>query len=191
MLSDGHHEVAAGKIVSIVTHLEMTSRPEPRPEVAAPPWSFERMQRPEPEDYLRVYRAVGDDWLWLGRLSLSHEALSEIIHLRGRDGGDGLVELDFREPGVCEVVSFGLSQPLIGGAAGRWMMNRAIERAWARPIRRFWLHTCTLDHPAALDFYRRSGFAPFRRQVEVSADPRLVGLAEPDDARHVAVLAPK
>jgi GNAT superfamily N-acetyltransferase len=177
----------------------MTSRPEPRPEVAAPAWRFERMPKPEPEAYLRVYRAVGDDWLWLGRLSLSRDALTEIIqspdleiyHLQGQDGGDGLVELDFREAGACEMVSFGLSQPLIGGTAGRWMMNRAIERAWARPITRFWLHTCTLDHPAALDFYRRSGFTPFRRQVEVSVDPRLAGLAKLDAARHVAVLAPK
>jgi hypothetical protein len=46
-------------------------------------------------------------------------------------------------------------------------MNRAIERAWSRPIRRFWAHTCTLDHPSALGFYKRSGFRPFRRQVEI------------------------
>ncbi len=35
-------------------------------------------------------------------------------------------------------------------------MNRALEIAWARPIRRFWVHTCTLDHPGALPLYVRT-----------------------------------
>jgi hypothetical protein len=56
------------------------------------------------------------------------------------------------------------------------MMNRAIERAWSMPIRRFWVHTCTLDHTAALSFYIRSGFVPFKRQIEVFDDPRLTGV---------------
>jgi hypothetical protein len=56
------------------------------------------------------------------------------------------------------------------------MMNRAIEIAWLRSIRRLWLHTCTLDHPGALAFYVRSGFVPFRRQIEVADDPRGTGL---------------
>ncbi len=57
----------------------------------------------------------------------------------------------------------------VGSGAGRWMMNRAIERAWSQPIRRFWVHTCTLDHPAAVAFYIRSGFVPFRRRIEIAA----------------------
>ena len=59
-----------------------------------------------------------------------------------------------------------------------------------RPIRRFWAHTCTLDHPSALSFYKRSGFRPFRRQVEIAEDPRLSGLAPMDAAAHVPLLAP-
>jgi hypothetical protein len=44
------------------------------------------------------------------------------------------------------------------------------------------VHTCTLDHPAALAFYIRSGFHPYRRAVEVADDPRLLGLAPRDSA---------
>jgi hypothetical protein len=68
-------------------------------------------------------------------------------------------------------------------------MNRALKRAWARPIRRFWVHTCTLDHPSALGFYKRSGFRPFRRQVEIAEDPRLSGLVRMNAAAHVPLLA--
>ena len=53
---------------------------------------------------------------------------------------------------------------------------------------RVWLHTCTFDHPAALAFYQRSGFRPFRRQVEVVNDPRLDGTVPRDVARHVPVI---
>jgi hypothetical protein len=60
------------------------------------------------------------------------------------------------------------------------MMNRAIALAFSQPIERFWLHTCTLDHPGAIAFYRRSGFVPVRLAVEVTDDPRALGLVGPD-----------
>ncbi len=93
------------------------------------------------------------------------------------DGIDeGLLELDFRHPGVCELSFFGVTPGLVGIGAGRWLMNRALELVWSRPIRRFWVHTCTHDHPAALAFYMRSGFRPFRRHIHIEDDPRLAGV---------------
>ena len=68
------------------------------------------------------------------------------------------------------------------------MMNRALGLAWARPIRRLWVHTCSLDHPGALDFYIRSGFVPFRRQIEVVDDPRATGLLPKTAAPQVPLL---
>jgi hypothetical protein len=67
-------------------------------------------------------------------------------------------------------------------------MNRALERAWSHPVERAWVHTCTLDHPAALAFYQRSGFRAFRRQIEIADDPRLHGTAPRDAARHVPMI---
>jgi hypothetical protein len=54
-------------------------------------------------------------------------------------------------------------------------MNAAIRRAFREPIRRLFLHTCSLDHPAALPFYVRAGFVAYRRAIEVADDPRLYG----------------
>jgi GNAT superfamily N-acetyltransferase len=106
------------------------------------------------------------------------------------DGGrdEGLLELDFREPGQCEIGMFGVTAKLVGTSGGRWLMNRALEIAWSRPVTRVWLHTCTFDHPAALAFYQRTGFRPFRRQIEVADDPRLDGTAPRSVARHVPVI---
>jgi GNAT superfamily N-acetyltransferase len=109
----------------------------------------------------------------------------------GRD--EGLLELDFRETGACEIGMFGVTAKLIGTGAARWLMNRALELAWARNgprhVERVWLHTCTFDHPTALPFYRRAGFRPFRRQIVVGDDPRLDGTAPRDVATHIPIIA--
>ena len=47
------------------------------------------------------------------------------------------------------------------------------------------LNTCTLDHPAALAFYQKRGFAITHSEVDIVDDPRLVGLLPRDAAPHV------
>ena len=84
---------------------------------------------------------------------------------------------------------FGVTAKLIGSGAARFMMNRALELAWSRDLSRVWVHTCTFDHPSAIAFYQRSGFRPFKRQIEVADDPRLDGKLPRDAARHVPVIA--
>ena len=103
-------------------------------------------------------------------------------------GDEGLLELDFRIARECELGLFGVAQPLIGSGAGRRLMNHALEIAWSHPIERFWLHTCSLDHPSALAFYRRTGFTPYARKVEVFDDPRYLGLTRDDAAPQVPIL---
>jgi len=196
VLPDGLHDVPPGKLAAVVTYLEMRERPVLRPEPPGVPWRLRRVERPEPTWYRGLYRRVGEDWLWFSRLLLTDESLAATladpaveIHALILDGEDqGLLELDFREEGQCELAFFGLAAPLHGRGAGRWLMNRALERAWARPIGRLWLHTCTLDHPDALAFYRRSGFRPYRRQVEIADDPRLLGQSPPEAAAHVPLI---
>ena len=195
ILPDGYSDVPAGKIAAIVTHLEMTARPAPRPDPAGA-WTLRRVETP-PLDWFRdLYRRVGEEWLWFSRLQMSDADLAAIIQAplvevyalehEGRD--EGLLELDFRDAGQCEIAFFGITAKLIGSGAGRWLMNRTLELAWSRPVGRVWVHTCTLDHPSALAFYQRSGFRPFRRQIEVAEDPRLDGSAPRDVARHVPII---
>jgi GNAT superfamily N-acetyltransferase len=196
MLSDGYHAVADGKVASVVTSLEMTAMPALRPDVGDPTWLFARLERPRAEEYRNLYRLVGQEWLWFSRLELTDAALEAIIHspqveiyrLDAGAGAVGMLELDFRVASECELGFFGLTSALTGGRAGRWLMNRAIERAWARSIRRFWVHTCNLDHHAALAFYQRSGFTPYRLQIEIADDPRLTGVLPETAAPHVPII---
>jgi GNAT superfamily N-acetyltransferase len=193
---NGYHDLPPGKIAAVVTSLEMFARPPLRPEAAGTAWRLRHVDEPDIAWYRDLYRRIGGNWLWFSRLRLSDAALAALIRhpavtvdtllLKGRD--EGLIELDFREQDTCELRMFGVTQNLIGTSAGRWLMNRAIELAWTRPIRRFWVHTCTFDHPAALAFYVRSGFAPFRRQIEIADDPRLDGTLPHESAPHVPIV---
>nr|WP_212769805.1 GNAT family N-acetyltransferase [Thalassovita mangrovi] len=194
-MQPGFHDIPAGHLAAVVTHLEMTVRPDPRPEHDAG-LSLRRVDAPDPDWYRALYQRVGEDWLWFSRLTMPEAELQAIlndpknhVYVLEKDGEEaGLLELDFRQENDCELAFFGLTPGAIGGGAGRWMMNRAIELAWAEPIARFHVHTCTLDHPAALDFYRRSGFTPVSRELEIAPDPRLDGTLPATAAPHVPIL---
>jgi GNAT superfamily N-acetyltransferase len=182
MLEDGLHGVPAGHTASVVTHLEMKAQPNQRVE-ADLDLKLLRVPAPDPEWYLDLFRKVGAPWLWFGRLTMQDTDLVDLLRdpkvhfyaLRADSEDVGLLELDFRQKGECELAYFGLTSGMVGNGAGRWLMNRAIRLAWAEDITRFHVHTCTLDHPGALDFYRRSGFHPYKREVEIAPDPRLSG----------------
>jgi GNAT superfamily N-acetyltransferase len=195
ILPDGYSDVPAGKIAAIVTHLEMTELPA-IPSDPAGAWTLRRVEAPALDWYRELYRRVGEEWLWFSRTRMPDAELAVIIqsplvevYALAHDGRDeGLLELDFREAGQCELGFFGVTVKLIGSGAGRWLMNRALELSWSRPIARLWLHTCTHDHPGAVAFYQRSGFRAFRRQIEIEDDPRLDGTAPRDVARHVPII---
>jgi GNAT superfamily N-acetyltransferase len=195
-LPNGYHAVPRGKLATVVTSLEMLSPIPARAERSDESWALRRVAHPEPAWYRELFRRIGAEWLWHSRLALTQDSLAAILEhpdnevyvLAIGDRDEGLLELDFREPGQCELAFFGLTETMQGRGAGRWLMNRAIERAWARPIERFWVHTCTFDHPGALAFYQRSGFHAYARQIEISDDPRLIGLVPSTAAAHIPLI---
>ncbi len=195
ILPDGYSDVPAGKIACVVTHLEMTARPALSPPPSGP-WTLRHVERPDLVWYRDLYRRVGEEWLWFSRLQAADDKLTARLHhplvetralvADGRD--EGLLEFDFRESETCEIGMFGVTEKLVGTGAGSWLMQHALALAWSRPIKRLWLHTCSFDHPAALPFYQRAGFRPFRRQIEIDDDPRLNGSVPRGVARHVPVI---
>jgi GNAT superfamily N-acetyltransferase len=184
VLGNGFYDVPPGKLATVVTHLEMLAPAPLRTGAALGEVSFERVPNPDLDWYRDLHNRVGGhDWLWFSRLRMDDTKLSAIIsdpkneiYALNKDGrAEGLMELDFRVERACELGYFGVTSALIGSGAGRFLMNAAIERAWAQPIARFHVHTCTLDHPGALSFYIRSGFAPTHQQIEIADDPRING----------------
>ena len=152
---------------------------------------------PQPEHYRELFRQVGSPWLWFSRLIMDDAHLASIIqHPKVElysvtdEGGRevGMLELDFREPDECELAFIGLVPQLSGIGHGRWLLAEALQRAWRENVRRVHVHTCSLDHPAALNAYRRAGFVPFKRAIERFPDPRLLGVLPRDCAPQIPLL---
>ncbi|MFN5454950.1 GNAT family N-acetyltransferase [Bradyrhizobium sp.] len=178
-IPDGYFDIPPGKIAAIVTSLEMLAPPVLPPDPAGD-WSVRRVAQPGLDWYRDLYSRVGREWRWSQRLRMNDAELAATIRADGveiytlaHDSGDeALLELDFRNKNECELVLFGVTSKLIGTGAGRLLMNRALQRAWAQPLTRLWVHTCSLDHPRARAFYQRGGVRPYRRQIELAPDPR-------------------
>jgi GNAT superfamily N-acetyltransferase len=190
--------VPADEIATIVTTLEMAKRPAPRP-LPESPLQLVAWPAPDTAKYRALFRRVGAPWLWFSRLVMDDAALTRIIHdpavtvfavLDRRGIEVGMLELDFRDRTACELAYVGLIPELTGQGHGRWLMAQALMRAWAKGVERVWVHTCTLDHPSALGFYRASGFVPVSRTIETFADPRVAGLLPADAAPQIPLLAP-
>ena len=122
--------------------------------------------------YRFLYDAVGGDYHWLSRRKLSDTELAAIIHdplndlhVLHVDGTPaGFAELDRRQPNEVELVQFGLMPNFIGQGLGKWFLQWTIEEAWSQQPSRFWLHTCTLDHEAALPNYIKAGFVQYKQE---------------------------
>jgi GNAT superfamily N-acetyltransferase len=175
----GVTDLPPGKIAAVVTYLEMLGPPAPR--VGRGPWTLERIG--DVGRYRALFRRVGEPWLWFSRLVMPEAELAAILAdpaveafaLRVDDEDIALLELDFRKAGAVEIAFLGVAPEAVGTGVGRFLMDEAAARAWARPIQRLWVHTCTFDHPRALAFYRRSGFTPYKRAIEIIDDPRATG----------------
>jgi GNAT superfamily N-acetyltransferase len=193
---DGYTDLPPGKVAAIVTYLEM--REPPRPSNAPDPAGCSLQQIGTDLDrYRTLYRRVGEPWLWFSRAVMPEAELAAILGdpkveaFALHDGTEdiGLLELDFRPEGEAELAFLGVVPGTIGKGAGRFLIGEAIRRAFAKPIDRFFVHTCTLDHPGALAFYRQAGFTPYKRAIEIADDPRLAGFLPRDCADHVPVLS--
>lgn len=180
-LPNGYYQLPSGKLANVATRLEMLAKPA-RTLVDFPAdLILEPAAKADVSAYRALFRAVGQDLLWFSRLLMSDEKLLDTLSNSGTEsftlkrGVDvvGILELSFRDMPDCELSFFGLVPSEVGTGTGRALIDEAIRRAFEKPIKRLWLSTCTLDHPRALSFYRKAGFTPYARFVEVHDDPRL------------------
>lgn len=181
------NSATAGTVETTVTYLVMDARPRQLPPLpAAPRLALMRAENIPAHFYRYLYAAVGGSWLWVERLNLSDDALSEKIHRLGVDvfvlyaNGvpAGYYELDVSDSAHARLVYFGLTPDWIGRRIGPWFLGAAVTDAFARGGKEVLVNTCTFDHPAALPLYQRMGFRPIRRenrQIRVPAGYKLPG----------------
>jgi GNAT superfamily N-acetyltransferase len=120
-----------------------------------------------------------DDATLVGTIGELHAVID------ARDVEVGMIELDFDNPSECLIRFLGLIPELTGRGHGKWLLAQTLALTWRKSVQRVHVHTCTLDHPAALPAYLRAGFRPYKRALESFPDPRLSGLLPRDCAPQI------
>lgn len=158
-------------IPTLTWYLEMLNKP--RHQGSLPEGFLFKEWHPSTDDYLSLYKAVGGNYHWFDRIIMPVPVLEEIIRskhtrllLLETDGSEaGFAELSLSVEGEIEIVYFGICEAFTGKKIGYPFLSRVIEYAWSFPINRLWLHTCDLDHPAALPLYQKAGLSVYKTET--------------------------
>lgn len=166
-----------GTLLVTVTHLEIAPATwrrrsgEPPLQVAV-----ERAGSCGAARYRELYDRVGRPWLWYERRLMSDDDLERLLDEPGHElhvaRHDGEL-VGFFELTSDELAFFGLTLPYVGRRVGPWLLDRAIGRAFAGGCGRLKVNTNTVDHPRALETYRRAGFQIVGREQKRLQDPRV------------------
>lgn len=155
------------------TYLQLTDpgqlRPARRTDTA---WRLDRVDECPASFFRYLYAEVGRAHHWVDRSGWSDAQVRARLDRPGVSlwvlslGGApaGYFELERHDDGSVEIAYFGLLPEFKRRGLGKHLLTLAVEEAWRAGARRVWLHTCTLDDPAALPNYLDRGFQPFRKE---------------------------
>lgn len=158
------------------TYLEISSRQQLVPgQCPSVPATLERIDPCSVDAWRALYRQIGAPWHWHDRdawdqnAMAAHLARPEIRIFRvtvdlGPDWSDavGFLELERHADESVEIAYIGLDERVLGRRLGGWLVSEAVRTAFDWGAVRVWLHTCTLDAPAALPNYLARGFSVTR-----------------------------
>lgn len=133
---------------------------------------LQHWENPPINQYLKMYKLVGEKWGWSGRLTISKTELQQVLNSSNNevwlfyvDGiKRGFFEIDRSLANKSELVYLGLLPNEIGKGLGSMFLNSAIAVAGIDK-QEIWLHTCEYDHPNALVIYQKAGFKIIRDTV--------------------------
>jgi GNAT superfamily N-acetyltransferase len=119
-----------------------------------------------------LYTEVGRQYNWVDRLAWTDDEIArylsdpalELWILRVDAAIAGYFELRADAEGAVEIAYFGLLPDFLGQGLGKYLLTRAVERAWERGATRVWLHTSSLDHSSALPNYLARGFSVWKQE---------------------------
>lgn len=80
------------------------------------------------------------------------------------DQAAGYIEF-VKEERFVEILYFGVMPQFIGKGYGKYFLQWVIAKAWSYQPGWIQLNTCTLDHPNALETYKKAGFTEIRKEI--------------------------
>ena len=151
-----------------------------------------RAHQPTVAFYRFLYHTAGEEFVWGDRRRMSDEKLAGLISdenvhvmvMYKAGTPAGFFDINFSEPDSTEIKYFALLPGFIGQGLGSYMLNQAIRYGGQRKVPLL-LDTCTLDHPSALENYKKRGFVIYEEDDEQYPDPRLDGTMPREAGKHV------
>ena len=195
-MQNGYTDLAPGKVATVVTYLEMrTPAPfQPVPQrrssrsavSCSPIWNGTASSIVRSATLAVVQPRAACPTTNSAPFSTIPRSIS--LHYPTREWTKACLEFDRRRFPDIELSFFGVTPALIGKGAGRALLQHCLPLAWEHYPQRVWLHTCTSDHPAALGFYMKFGFVPYKRAIEIADDPRVTGDIPRTAAPHMPII---
>lgn len=130
---------------------------------------------PKTDEYIDLYRKIGKDYGWSGRLLMEKAQLEQMLQKNEQvqvflffadDKEAGYFEINFAKNQEAEIVYLGLMPEFIGKGYGKAIIHEAVRTAFEKGANRIWLHTCEHDHPHALEIYQQAGFELYDEKIE-------------------------
>jgi ribosomal protein S18 acetylase RimI-like enzyme len=158
---------------AVRTYLELRARTELRPRrISDAAVRVDRVKPCAPALWRALYEGVGGAYHWVDRLPWTDAQIREYLDdpsvslfvLTVEGTVAGYFELKRYDDHSVEIAYFGLLPAYFGRGLGGYLLTEAAERAWELSPSRVWVHTSTLDHPAALSNYLARGFTIYRRE---------------------------
>jgi GNAT superfamily N-acetyltransferase len=190
-LPNGYYQLPPGKMANAVTWMELKDLLRPA-EPAPAGFTLRQLRKADATLHRKLYRDIGEPWLWSGLLMKGKSEMeayladAKVLSFAVFENSKaiGMLDLETSHEGV-EIVYFGLAPAHTGMGAGGWLMAETIRIVREAGHSRLWLHTCNFDHPKAIVFYQKQGFAIYAQGFEIMDDPRRDGLLPKSAAPHV------
>jgi GNAT superfamily N-acetyltransferase len=157
------------------TYLEMRSPQALQPVEwpAVPGIRVDFLEECPPSFWRYLYSEVGRAYRWTDRLVWTRDEAAAYLDdpatrlwlLTVKAAPAGYFELRRTPDGAVEIAYFGLLPEFVGRGLGKALLTAAVREAWQWDASRVWLHTSSLDHPAALPNYLARGFSIFKRET--------------------------
>ena len=117
------------------------------------------------------YKQIGKKHQWVDRLTWQDKNWTEYVSkknlktfiLREKNDYVGYFELIF-DKNICEIAYFGILEEYIGKGYGGFLLSEALTIGF-KNANRIWVHTCSLDHPNAIENYKSRGMKVFKTEI--------------------------
>ncbi len=120
------------------------------------------------------YKQIGKKHQWIDRLNWTNHDWVKYVKNKNlktfvlKKNGDlvGFFELILNnEIKESEIAYLGILEEYFGNGCGGYLLTKAIKKSFELGAKRVWVHTCSLDHPNAIQNYKSRGMKVFRTEI--------------------------